>query len=122
LQLQHRRHFTKEKFEISPMDPTVDIFLPFWWVTKHPPQGIWTTDEVRFNSARCLEECTKFENNEFSLTWDESVATDPMAHIIGYVAAVSEGEDPLTQVPLEFRQYLHIMGKEAADALPEHRP
>ena len=122
LQLQHRRHFTKEKFEISPMDPTVDIFLPFWWVTKHPPQGIWTTDEVRFNSARCLEECTKFENNEFSLTWDESVATDPTAHIIGYVAAVSEGKDPLTQVPLEFRQYLRIMGKEAANAHPEHRP
>ena len=122
LQLQHGKHYTKQRFEVSPMEGEIDVFLPFWWVAEHPPQGTWTSDEVRFNSARCLERCTKFEINEFSLTWDESVATDPTAHTIGYVAAVDEGEDPLTQVPLEFSQYLRIMGKEAADALPEHQP
>jgi len=121
LRLQHRKHYTREEFEISPMDPSVDIFLPFWWVTKHPPQGTWTNEEVRFNSARCLEKCTRFEVNEFSLTWDEAVASDPSAHIIGYVATASEGEDPLRQVPREFQQHLRIMGKEAANALPQHR-
>jgi len=34
---------------------------------------------------------------------------------------VSEG-DPLDAVPKEFRDHMGIMGKEAADALPEHRP
>ena len=29
-------------------------------------------------------------------------------------------EDPLEMVPEEFRQFLSIMGKEAADALPQH--
>jgi len=122
LRLQHRKHYTQEVFEISPMDMEVYIFLPFRWISTHPPQGAWEENEVRFNSARCLEECTKYETNGFSLTWDESVSTDPTAHLIGYVATVDEGEDPLKQVPLEFHQYLRIMGKEAADALPEHRP
>jgi len=27
--LQHRRHFTNEQFEVSPMEKEIDIFLPF---------------------------------------------------------------------------------------------
>jgi len=54
------------------------------------------------------------------LTWDESVATDPGARVIGYVSAAED--DLLKKVPMEFRQYLGIMEKEAADALPIHRP
>jgi len=118
--LQHRKHYSREKFEISPIEAGIDIFLPFKWITPHPPQGAWDTDEVRFNSANCLKNCTKSESAEFSLSWDESVALDPSAHTIGYVAAVSDV--PTDNVPMEFRQYLGIMGKEAADALPEHRP
>ena len=45
---------------------------------------------------------------------------DTTARVIGYVSGVSS-EDPLEQVPMEFRQYLGVMGKELADALPEHR-
>jgi len=121
LRPQHRKHYMMESFEISPMDMDIDIFLPFWWVTEHPPQGAWTSQEVRFNSAKCLEQCTKYETNEFSLTWDESVSAEPSTQLIGYVTAVDENPDPLEQVPLEFHQYLCIMSKEAADALPEHR-
>jgi len=119
--LQHRRHYSKEKFEISPMETGIDAFLPFEWITAHPPQGSWTNEEVRFNSAECIRKCTRYETNPFSLTWDESIATDPEARVIGYVSAAAE-EDPLKAVPMEFRQYLGIMWKEAADALPKHRP
>jgi len=52
LLLQHRRHNSWENFEVTPMDPEIDIFLPFNWISKHPPQGAWTTEEVRFNSRR----------------------------------------------------------------------
>ena len=55
----------------------------------------------------------------FSLTWDESIASNPSTRVIGYVSAVAE-YDPFKAVPMEFRQYFGIMGKEAADALPEH--
>jgi len=121
LLLRHRKYYSREKFEISPMDTEIDVFLPFEWISSHPPQGAWTSEEVRFNSRRCLENCTKFQTRQFSLSWDDSVALHDKARIIGYVAAAAENEDPLKQVPMEFRQYLGIMGKEAADQLPEHR-
>jgi len=103
------------------MEPEIDAFLPFDWITAHPPQGAWTNKGIRFNSAECVEKCTKYEASPYSLTWDESVATDPDAQIIGYVVVAAE-EDLLKAVPMEFCQYLGIMEKEAADALPKHRP
>jgi len=104
------------------MDAEVDIFLPFRWITEHLPQGAWTSDEVRFDSDKCFKQCTKYESNEFLRSWDESVATDPTAQLICYVAAADKNPDPLKQVPREFHEYLCIMSKESADALPEHRP
>ena len=118
--LQHRWHYTRESFEVSPMDPQIDIFLPYCWIAEHPPQGEWTSTEVRFNSTHCLGKCTQFKTDKFSLTWDKTVCQDPSALTIGHVATVSD--DPLSDVPMEFHQYLQIMRKEAADALPEHRP
>ena len=121
LLLRHRQHVTKERFEVSPMEEGIDIFLPFWWIAKHPPQGAWQDLGIRFNSARCLEKCTKYEQADFSLTWNDAVATDPTAQTIGYVSGVTE-EDPLGRVPKEFQQYIGIMEKEAVEALPSHRP
>jgi len=101
MRLQHRNHYSWEKFEVTPMDPEIDVFLPFEWIMKHPPRGTFTTEEIRFNSSGCLEKCTRHETAEFSLTWDETVATDPMARLLGHVAAASD--DPLDKVPREFR-------------------
>jgi len=53
LRLQHRKHYSTEKFEVTPMDAEVDIFLPFRWITEHPPQGAWTSDKVHFDSDKC---------------------------------------------------------------------
>jgi len=118
--LQHRHHFSSEVFEVSPIDNGVDIFLPYDWIIRHPPQGQWDSAAVRFTSPNCRAECTKYETAEFSLTWDEDVCLDTTARVIGYVSGVSS-EDPLEQVPMEFCQYLGVMGKDLADALPEHR-
>jgi len=122
MQLQHRNHFTNEQFEVAPMEEVIDLFLPFEWIERHPPQGAWTSEEMRFSSARCVEQCTKFKTNEFSLSWDDSVAEDPSAGFIGYVSEATTDADPLSLVPEKFHPYLAIMGKEAADALPKHRP
>jgi len=102
------------------MEEAIDLFLPFKWIERHTLQGTWTSEEIRFNSPTCLEKCTRYETAKFSLTWDESVCTDPTAQTLGQVSAASD--NPLENVPEEFRQFLDIMGKEAADALPEHRP
>jgi len=32
LTLQQRKHFSKESFEVTPMEPGIDTFLPFWWI------------------------------------------------------------------------------------------
>jgi hypothetical protein len=37
LRLQHRKHFSVESFEITPIDSECDVILPFWWIAKHPP-------------------------------------------------------------------------------------
>jgi len=120
LLLQHRKHYSWEVFEVAPLEPEVDLFLPFWWIAKHPPQGVWDSEELRFSSHNCLEKCTRFETAEFALSLDETVALDPEAKVIGYVSAIVE--DPRDQIPKEFRGYLDIMGQEAAEALPTHRP
>ena len=120
LRLQHRKHYSWEQFEISVMDPETDIFLPFDWIMNHPPQGTWTNEEVRFNGPQCLEKCTRFRTNDFSLVWDETILGDPEAGIIGHVRTIQDG--PEERVPPEFQQFLGIMSKEAAEALPKHRP
>jgi len=102
------------------MDSEIDIFLPFRWISEHPPQGTWTNQEIRFNSSWCQKNCTKQETDKFSLTWEDKAAIDPTAGIIEYVSVVTKEGDPLESVPMEFCQYLGIMRKEAADAFPEH--
>jgi len=87
LLVQHRKHYTRKSFEVLPMDPETDIFLPFGWILEHPPPGAWTNLEIQFNSRHRLEKCTRFESAEFSLTMDESVASDPEAHLIRYILA-----------------------------------
>jgi len=103
------------------LEPEVDLFLPFWWMAKHPPQGAWDSEELHFSSHNCLEKCTRFETAEFSLSLDETVTLDPGAKVIGYVSAINE-EDPWDPIAKEFRGYLDIMSQEAAESLPAHRP
>jgi len=79
LLLRHRRYVTRESFEVAPMEEGTDIFLPFWWIAKHPPQGAWQDPEVRFNSTECLEKCTKYEAADFLLTLEEGILHDPNA-------------------------------------------
>jgi len=128
LLLQHRKHYSREVFEVASLEPEfaslepeVALFLPFWWIVKHPPQGAWDSEELCFSSHNCLEKCTRFETAEFSLSLDETVTLDPEAKVIGYVSAINEG-DPQDQIPKEFRGYLDIMSQEAAEALPTHQP
>jgi len=83
--LQHRKHFTQEVFEVSPLEPEVDVFLPFWWITKHPPQGVWDSPELQISSPSCLDLCTKTAVQEFSLSLDDSILLHPEARFIGYV-------------------------------------
>jgi len=98
LLLQHRGHFSKETFEVTPMEPEVDVLLPFWWISKHPLQGIWESKELRFNSPGCHETCTQYQQEEFLLTWDENMVRDPNARVIRHISAVAT-RNALANVP-----------------------
>jgi len=84
MRLQHRKHFSKETFEVAPMEAAIDIFLPFSCKDQDPPQWAWTNEEVQFNSAECMRKCSRHETGPFSLTWDESIATNSSTRVIGY--------------------------------------
>jgi len=47
------------------MEEGIDIFLPFWWIAKHPPHGAWQDQEIQFNSTECLKRCTQYEEADF---------------------------------------------------------
>jgi len=72
---------------------------------------------VRFDSSRCLEKCSKHEQSEFSLSWDEAMCLEPGARLIGYISAVRDEEN---QVPARFRQYLDVMSDKLANTLPKY--
>jgi hypothetical protein len=118
LLLQHRKHHPQEVFEVAPLEPSVDVFLPFWWIAKHNPQGAWDSAKLRFSTPHCLQNCTHHAATKLSFSLDQSILSHPEARVIGYVAAMPS--NPLDLVPKVFRQFLDIMGKEAADALPAH--
>jgi len=123
LTLRHRELYTWENFEVATLEPSMDVILPFWRLAKHAPSGAWDSTQLCFNSLHCLEHCTRDAVAEFSLSLNESILQHSEARIIGYVSAMDMGAvpDQLGSVPKEFRQFLDIMGQEAADALTEHQ-
>src|ERR1700712_5321146 len=121
LLFRHRQHYSKLVFEVAPLEPKFDLFLPMWWLAEHP---VLTSDLMRpelcFNSPNCLKRCTKAAiEKEFSCDLDDTILFNSEARLIGFVSTAMD-QDPLSQVPAEFRRFLGIMGKEAADALPAH--
>lgn len=100
----------------------MDVFLPFSWIAKHAPQDTWNALELHFSSPYCLENCTKYTVTEFSLSLDGFILTNLEVRIIGYMLAVETGttRDPLELVLVDFKQFLDIMGKEAANSLLGH--
>jgi hypothetical protein len=124
--LRHSKHYSRKVFEVAPIEVKVDAVLPFWCISKHGSQGTWDLPELRFSSPYCLEYCSKSAASEFALDLNETIILNPKARIIGYVSAADipavDKSDPLERVPGEFRQFLRIMGKEAANGLPDHAP
>jgi hypothetical protein len=126
LLLQYKRHYTRETFEIMPLESETDIILPCWWMAKHQPNKFWgKPEDITLDSEFCKQHCTKAAAWEFSLTMDKDILHHYDATVIGYVASVNPDPaevDPATIVPEKFQQYVKVLGKELADKLPDHKP
>ena len=72
LTIRHEDHYNKEKFEISPMESSIDIILPFWYTAVHRPSGFFDND-IHFDSDRCKENCTKKKCDSFEISYDTSI-------------------------------------------------
>src|SRR5258705_8700701 len=84
LRLRHQNHYDKLVFEVAPLEPAADVFLPCWWIDEHPVSGSFLTPELCFDSPNCLKNCTREAASKFPLVLDDSIISDPEARIIGY--------------------------------------
>ena len=122
LLLQHRKHYTREMFEVAPLAGDYDAILPAWWMAKHRPEDIHQ-GRLTFTSPHCRKHCTKSSCSEFSLEWDEDVLTHPDASVLGVVCAAPTENDlkaAIDRVPEAFAEFIPIMTTEAASTLPKH--
>jgi hypothetical protein len=126
LLLWYKQHYTRETFEIMPLESNMDIILPCWWMAKHQPNKFWgKPEEITLGSKFCKYNCTRAAVQEFSLTMDRDILYHYDTTVIGYVATVNPDPaevDPTTIVPETFKQYVKVLGKELADKLPDHKP
>jgi hypothetical protein len=60
LLLQYKRHYTRETFEVMPLESETDIILPCWWMAKHQPNKFWgKPEEITLDSEFCKHNCTR---------------------------------------------------------------
>jgi hypothetical protein len=120
VRLQNRKHYSVERFEICPTDGDCDAILPFWWIAKHAPSNLLgRPEDVRFVH---FKNYTQLNASEFSLDIDLEILKHPEARVIGSIATEENNTDPIKLVPQKFRKWVHIITKEAAQKLPEHKP
>jgi hypothetical protein len=60
LLLRYKQHYTRETFEIIPLESETDIILPCWWMAKHQPNRFWgKPQEITLDSEFCRHNCTR---------------------------------------------------------------
>ena len=68
-------HFSREWFEIFPLQSAHEILLPWSWIITHLTKYVLTGKDIdmNFDSPKC-KNCTAKDANEFTIEYDESVA------------------------------------------------
>ena len=109
-------HYTKESFEVSPLQDDHDIILPWWWTLKHPIPYLSTgvLSDIKFNSTKCTN-CTKAAITEFSIEYDDTVAyfdrEQKWVGVIGTLRMNDEGEMDIEmpkEIPWQYRDYKSV--------------
>jgi hypothetical protein len=72
LLLQYKQHYTRETFEVIPLESETDIILLCWWMAKHQPNKFWgKPQEITLDSEFCRYNYTRAAAQEYSLTMDK---------------------------------------------------
>jgi hypothetical protein len=113
-------HFSIEFFKIGGTDSEWDAILPFWWRAKYALSNLLGNPEnIRFGQCN---NCTEAISNQFSLQIDSNILNHPEAVVIGSISIQEDRIDPISLVHAICRKWAHIMTKEAAAKLPQHKP
>jgi hypothetical protein len=70
---QHGDHFSKETFEIGPMEDSCDLMLPYWWIFKHKSQGFADGGKITFESEECKKTWMRHNCNSFTIEIDDNI-------------------------------------------------
>jgi hypothetical protein len=128
--LRYESLYTKESFEIGPMQDLSAITLPYWWIVKHVALGGVTKEnnKLQFTSKHCHHHCTKEAQSSFSMEYDDSIlkfSTDPQwirfiesMHVnMGHEIEINWVE----RIPWQYRDFQMLYTGETANALPPHQ-
>jgi hypothetical protein len=91
LVFQHQYHFSKEWFEVSPIDGNYDSLLPWWWLLKHVPTNFFSKRNICFSSEVCIQNYTEHAISSLLIKYDNNIATEveqsgnPVARCLSYV-------------------------------------
>ena len=68
-------HFSRESFQISPLQSAPEILLPWWWIITHPTKYVLAGKDIdmKFDSPKCKNYTAKAAN-EFTIEYDALVA------------------------------------------------
>ena len=98
-----------------------DMIIPFgWWHQEHQIKTIETPSQLRFERANCSKH-VEDEGIADMLEWDETVAFDENATMIGRIGATKEKEVELKGLPKEYWQYQDLFPDEKAEMLAPRR-
>ena len=124
LLLQHRHHYSRVSFEVTPLAGDYYIIIPRWWLAKHKCDLLASNGHIKFTSGECQRKCTReAKEMKFSLEWDTTILSNPEAEILGMVAAAPSDDDlkaAIDKVPEAYSKFIPIMTAEMAEVLPEH--
>ena len=126
---QYNDHFCKETFEVASMEDSHDIIVPYWWLAKHQPDGMFNKQAttLEFPLPACIEHCTREGCNQFLIHYDTSLLDYPWdTHDVGVIgsvkfATVSPTVEQVPVLPAEYSQYQNVFSRELADSLPPYR-
>ena len=98
-----------------------DMIIPFgWWHQEHRIKHIETPSQWRFEHANCMNHDEDEEIADM-FEWDETVAFDENATMIGIIGATKEKEVELEGLPKEYWQYKDLFTDEKAEMLAPRR-
>ena len=91
--------------------------IPFgWWHQGHLIKHIQTPSQWRFEHANCMNH-VEDEGIADMVEWDETVAFDENATMVGRIGAIREKQAELDGLPKEYWQYKDLLTSEKAEML-----